>query len=541
MNRPPRKEWLDEEKKRLFFEQQVGSSQEAMDAASALHRSLLDIRQQLHGLPDDRQQAKAALKVKERATAERMMEVAQEGSPRTRAARSDALASLDLQLRVDISSVEWYMMDRSWEPTAYFAMQGAAITQQHFADLSTQSSFCIDEFVMMDDERNEVFARNQLPPLPGQSANMNEDKLLEITWKTEGQWKAGIKIFDRLEVVLQPVRISIAQELIDHLKLYAFPPPLDTRMAQQAFMFADGDDAEVAQASTSDTSARVSRTEAEPDTTGGGGGSHFGDRLLVPEGERGAETGGGGGGGRARASTAHFGDRMMVDTQSALRTHTSPEGGGGGHAAGAAAAGGGGAAKQQRQRSPSSQDGPGLAAPRGRVRTKTLGVTLPDSSSLFLAQADDADGGEYDEIEDDDGAGGGVEPKSLVEDLAVVAMERAQKAHAFGTIRLGTLDIEASYRGKMLPAFDRLPLRVKALSYQREVWTMQELLEKVGWDIKMAVAKSVANSTISAAGSKMSKLGGQMLAPAAGAAKRSMFELKKQSLLGAPPPPQGGR
>ena len=231
----------------------------------------------------------------------------------------------------------------------------------------------------------------------------------------------------------------------------------------------------------------------------------------------------------------------MVDTQSALRTHTSPEGGGGGHAAGAAAAGGGGAAKQQRQRSPSSQDGPGLAAPRGRVRTKTLGVTLPDSSSLFLAQADDDDGGEYDEIEDDDGAGGGVEPKSLVEDLAVVAMERAQKAHAFGTIRLGTLDIEASYRGKMLPAFDRLPLRVKALSYQREVWTMQELLEKVGWDIKMAVAKSVANSTISAAGSKMSKLGGQMLAPAAGAAKRSMFELKKQSLLGAPPPPQGGR
>jgi hypothetical protein len=104
MNRPPRKEWLDEEKKRLFFEQQVGSSQEAMDAASALHRSLLDIRQQLHGLPDDRQQAKAALKVKERATAERMMEVAQEGSPRTRAARSDALASLDLQLR---TSVAW--------------------------------------------------------------------------------------------------------------------------------------------------------------------------------------------------------------------------------------------------------------------------------------------------------------------------------------------------------------------------------------------------------------------------------------------------
>ena len=56
--RPPRKEVLDEEKQRLFFEGQVGSSQQAVDTATALHNSLLEIRRQLHGLPDDRQQAR---------------------------------------------------------------------------------------------------------------------------------------------------------------------------------------------------------------------------------------------------------------------------------------------------------------------------------------------------------------------------------------------------------------------------------------------------------------------------------------------------
>lgn len=184
--RPPRKAWLDEEKKRLFFEQQTYSSQAAVDAASELYKSLISIRHQLHGLPDDRQQARAALKVKERATAERMLEVAQEGTPRSRARRSDALASLDLQLRVDVSSVDWYMMDRTWEPTAYFAMRGAAVIQEHFADLSTQSTISIDDFVMMDDEHQEVFARNHIPVLPGQTSVVDVDKLLTVHWKTEG-------------------------------------------------------------------------------------------------------------------------------------------------------------------------------------------------------------------------------------------------------------------------------------------------------------------------------------------------------------------
>ena len=150
---------------------------------------------------------------------------------------------------------------------------------------------------------------------------------------------------------------------------------------------------------------------------------------------------------------------------------------------------------------------------------------------------------EPDEAEDDhtdeDGGRQGVDDVTMstqAADLTVAAMERAQKAHAFGTIRIGTLDIEASYTGKMLPAFDRLPLQMKAINYKREVWTMQELLEHLGWDIKKAVLKSVANSTISGMGSKMSKFAGQMLAPAVGG-KRSQFEMKKQQLLGQVPPP----
>ena len=181
-------------------------------------------------------QARAALKVKERATAERMIEISKEGSPRV---RSDALASLDLQLKVDVSSVEWccelqskyhlffefllemrrwwiiapendefvlkngrpfcnwrYMMDRSWEPITYLKLDGYGIKQEHFADLSTKSEISIEDFVMMEDEKNKVFGRKQLPPLPGQAVD-KEDKLLTVNWKTEGRWKAGIKIFDR--------------------------------------------------------------------------------------------------------------------------------------------------------------------------------------------------------------------------------------------------------------------------------------------------------------------------------------------------------
>lgn len=191
--RPPRKAWLDEEKKRIFFEQQTYSSQEAVDTASELYKSLIGIRHQLHGLPDDRQQARAALKVKERATAERMMEVAQEGTPRSKALRSDALASLDLQLRVDVSSVDWYMMDQTWEPMAYFAMRGAAVVQEHFADLSTQSTISIDDLVMMDDLRKEVFARNHIPVLPGTSV-VDQDKLLTVHWKTEGVYCCRLQL-----------------------------------------------------------------------------------------------------------------------------------------------------------------------------------------------------------------------------------------------------------------------------------------------------------------------------------------------------------
>ena len=78
------------------------------------------------------------------------------------------------------------MMDRTWEPTAYFAMRGAAIIQEHFADLSTQSTISIDDFVMMDDAHQEVFARNHTPVLPGQTSVVDVDKLLTVHWKTEG-------------------------------------------------------------------------------------------------------------------------------------------------------------------------------------------------------------------------------------------------------------------------------------------------------------------------------------------------------------------
>jgi hypothetical protein len=513
--RPPRKAWLDEEKKRIFFEQQTGSSQEAVDTASELYKSLLGIRHQLHGLPDDRQQARAALKVKERATAERMMEVAQEGTPRSRARRSDALASLDLQLRVDVSSVDWYMMDQTWEPTAYFAMRGAAVIQEHFADLSTHSTISIDDFVMMDDLRNEVFARNHIPVLPGQTS-VDEDKLLTVHWKTEGmhrrlqsasvlflvqiscvctedaylvaftvyrcvcaiaagQWKAGIKVFDRLEVELQPVRVSINQDLIDQIKLYTFPPPHDTRMAQQAFIFGGGavsSSAPAASVGATDleTSAVIDQGNSEPEPAAAVGTGRDGDK-------------------------SHFGDRDLGFEDEF------------------------------------AEDELPAASKRG-ADGRISAADAPGRLSLEPSEAQE-------DRDNEDCGAQSVEDSSAstqAADLTVAAMERAQKAHAFGTIRIGTLDIEASYTGKMLPAFDRLPLQVKTINYKREVWTMQELLEHLGWDIKKAVLKSVANSTISGMGSKMSKFAGQMLAPAAGG-KRSQFEMKKQQLLGQVPLP----
>ena len=87
-------------------------------------------------------------------------------------------------------------MDRSWEPITYLKLDGYGIKQEHFADLSTKSEISIEDFVMMEDEKNKVFGRKQLPPLPGQAVD-KEDKLLTVNWKTEGRWKAGIKIFDR--------------------------------------------------------------------------------------------------------------------------------------------------------------------------------------------------------------------------------------------------------------------------------------------------------------------------------------------------------
>lgn len=141
-------------------------------------------------------------------------------------------------------------------------------------------------------------------------------------------------------------------------------------------------------------------------------------------------------------------------------------------------------------------------------------------------------GGDLSLIEDEDSSEQDGASSGQSEQQHEVAMERAQKAHAFGQIRLGALEVEASYKGKLLPDFERVPLKMKAISYQREVWTMQELLEHIGWDVKKAVAKSVANTTLSAAGNAVSKLGGQLAAPA-GAATRSLFEKKKASLMGS--------
>ena len=53
----------------------------------------------------------------------------------------------------------------------------------------TQSTISIDDFVMMDAERNEVFARNHtIHVLPGQTSVVDDDKLLTVNWKTEGTY-----------------------------------------------------------------------------------------------------------------------------------------------------------------------------------------------------------------------------------------------------------------------------------------------------------------------------------------------------------------
>ena len=288
-------------------------------------------------------------------------------------------------------------------------------------------------------------------------------------------------MFDRLEVELQPVRVSINQDLIDQIKLYTFPPPHDTRMAQQAFIFS----AEAASTSTPGAS-----TGAADETASS---TLFDRRDTEPEPTPAAGAGRG-------ISKGHFGDRDLGFKEDLAQGNSS-------------------------------------ASNRRGIEARDIPA---EPLRLSLVEADESDEGIGD---DDDGSPGARDMQKFTQaaDQTAAAMERAQKAHAFGTIRIGTLDIEASYTGKLLPAFERLPLQMKMISYKREVWTMQELLEHLGWDIKKAVLKSVANSTISGVGSKMSKFAGQVLAPGTGA-KRSQFEMKRQQLLGqVPSPGQSGK
>eukprot|EP01044_Picomonas_judraskeda_P017506 COSAG03_NODE_3307_length_2092_cov_1.566483_1_plen_117_part_10 len=78
------------------------------------------------------------------------------------------------------------------------------------------------------------------------------------------------------------MRVSINQDLIDQIKLYTFPPPHDTRVAQQAFIFSGGGaetlPSSVPAAAADDSSPPEAAAAVSAARDSGKG--HFGDRDL---------------------------------------------------------------------------------------------------------------------------------------------------------------------------------------------------------------------------------------------------------------------
>jgi hypothetical protein len=81
---------------------------------------------------------------------------------------------------------------------------------------------------------------------------------------------------------------------------------------------------------------------------------------------------------------------------------------------------------------------------------------------------------------------------SVTDDVALME-ERSQQVYAFAAIHVSALDMTVSYKGssKMLPNFDELPLKVKALEYTNELWTSEELADQLSWDVRMAIIKTL--------------------------------------------------
>eukprot|EP01052_Picozoa_sp_SAG31_P004055 SAG31_NODE_164_length_21790_cov_26.291411_1_plen_242_part_00 len=82
-----------------------------------------------------------------------------------------------------------------------------------------------------------------------------------------------------------------------------------------------------------------------------------------------------------------------------------------------------------------------------------------------------------------------IDPNTMFENLQKSQKQPQAQRSAFGCIRVGEVRLEASYEGtkRFVPNFDSLPLRMNELVYRNKVWTMEELTDRIAWDIARQV------------------------------------------------------
>ena len=155
-----------------------------------------------------------------------------------------------LELTVDVGEVEWVLLQDSEleqqapHPAARFGWQRARLKQDFHDDLSSTSEVSIDEISAIDGSKytapeprrstSPSFSNTSsavVSPVPLSVSSMFE-RLLSPTAKADApvvllNWQqstpvAGIKVYDRFEVDLQPIRIAIDYRFIE--KLHGYRP-----------------------------------------------------------------------------------------------------------------------------------------------------------------------------------------------------------------------------------------------------------------------------------------------------------------------------
>ena len=163
-----------------------------------------------------------------------------------------------LELRVDVGSVDWSLMSDEWQELAAFRLQRARFVQGYRDDLSTAHQCSIEDIVATaaDAHRNTttLFSRKQ-------DASPSDPALIMCQWVQSWPYH-GIKVYDNVDVDLQPIRLAgtchaevvraalhfyvhltwlLLRLVVDHkvmtrLHNYLFIKEVDSSLAQQAFM-----------------------------------------------------------------------------------------------------------------------------------------------------------------------------------------------------------------------------------------------------------------------------------------------------------------